>query len=79
MKLIVNADDFGMSSEIDRGGAQGALARGFYRASLIAGAKAFDEAVAIARENPRLAVGLHVVAVDGPAVLPRCGDPAAGE
>ena len=71
MKLIVNADDFGLSSEINRAVLKAHREGVLTSASLIAGAKAFDEAVAIARENPRLAVGLHVVAVDGPAVLPR--------
>ena len=30
-----------------------------------------DEAVAIAKKNPKLGVGLHLVLIDGPAVLPR--------
>jgi hopanoid biosynthesis associated protein HpnK len=33
-------------------------------------AEAAREAIELARQNPTLAVGLHLVAVDGPAVLP---------
>jgi hopanoid biosynthesis associated protein HpnK len=39
-------------------------------ASLMAGGDAVDEAVEIARRTPTLAVGLHVVIVDGKPVLP---------
>ena len=39
-------------------------------ASLMVAAPAADEAVALARERPRLAVGLHLVVLGGKAVLP---------
>lgn len=39
-------------------------------ASLMVAGEAFDEAVAMARQTPTLAVGLHVVLVDQKAVLP---------
>ncbi|HSU68639.1 MAG TPA: ChbG/HpnK family deacetylase, partial [Tepidisphaeraceae bacterium] len=39
-------------------------------ASLMIGGKAALEAVELAKQNPSLAVGLHLVVVDGPAVLP---------
>jgi hopanoid biosynthesis associated protein HpnK len=67
--LIVTADDFGRSAQINaavrRAHRQGVLTA----ASLMAGGDAFDEAVEIARDNPTLAVGLHVVIVDGAPVL----------
>jgi hopanoid biosynthesis associated protein HpnK len=69
-KLIVNADDFGRSTEINRAvicaHRQGVLTS----ASLMVAGAAADQAVELARQNPALSVGLHLVVVDGPAVLP---------
>lgn len=59
-RLIVNADDFGLSSSINeaivRGHREGILTT----ASLMVNEPAFKEAVAIAKDNPRLGVGLHL-------------------
>ena len=70
MNLIVNADDFGRSTEINRAVIQAHRQGILTSASLMIAGEAADEAVALARANPSLAVGLHLVAVDGPAVLP---------
>lgn len=69
-KLIINADDFGLST-----GANRAVITAFREgiltsASLMVGGKAFEEAVSLARENPGLQVGLHLTLVQGRAVLP---------
>jgi hopanoid biosynthesis associated protein HpnK len=69
-KLIVNADDFGLS-----GGANQAVIRAYREGiltstSLMAGGRAFAEAVSLARENPGLQVGLHLTLLQGRAVLP---------
>lgn len=69
-ELIVNADDFGLST-----GANRAVIRAWREgiltgASLMVGGKGFKEAVTIARENPGLQVGLHLTLVQGRAVLP---------
>jgi len=69
LKLIVNADDFGLNSEINRAILAAHRDGILTSASLIAGGAAVEEAVDMARHNPRLAVGLHIVAIDGPAVL----------
>lgn len=70
VRLIVNADDFGRSHRrnlaIIEAHRQGILTS----ASLMPGGEAFDEAVVLAQENPRLGVGLHVTLVCGNAVLP---------
>lgn len=68
-QVIFNADDFGRSSEINQ-----AVLRAHHdgiltSASLMVAGAAADEAVDIARRTPTLAVGLHVVIVDGPASL----------
>jgi predicted glycoside hydrolase/deacetylase ChbG (UPF0249 family) len=59
-RLIVNADDFGMSPGINRGvlaAHQGGIVTS---ASLLVRWPAAAEAVAHAREHPRLSLGLHV-------------------
>jgi len=65
-RLIVNADDFGRSSSINeaviRAHRQGILTT----ASLMVNEPAFEEAVAMAREHPRLGVGLHLFLSDSP-------------
>src|SRR6266849_8051243 len=69
-RLIVNADDFGRSGGINaaviRAHREGILTT----ASLMVNEAAFDEAVALARENPRLGVGLHLTLVCGHSASP---------
>lgn len=69
-RLIVTADDFGMhegvNEAVERGYRDGALRA----ASLMVAGAAAADAVARARRLPGLAVGLHVVLTDGPALLP---------
>jgi hopanoid biosynthesis associated protein HpnK len=70
VNLITTADDFGRSQEINRAILEAHREGILTSASLMVAGEAAEEAVAIAKENPTLAVGLHLVAVDGPAVLP---------
>jgi len=68
-RLIVNADDFGASEEVNE-----AVIRAFQEGvltscSLMVTGEAFNHAVRLAKENPRLAVGIHLVTVLGRAVL----------
>jgi hopanoid biosynthesis associated protein HpnK len=66
----VNADDFGRSASINaaviRAHREGILTT----ASLMVNESACSEAVALARENPQLGVGLHLTLVCGHAALP---------
>jgi len=68
-RLIVNADDFGRSTSINqavvRAHGEGILTS----ASLMVNETACDEAVAMARQNPRLGVGLHLALVCGRSAL----------
>ncbi|MBI4061596.1 MAG: hopanoid biosynthesis-associated protein HpnK [Elusimicrobia bacterium] len=69
-RVVVTADDFGLSSEVNE-----AVRLGHERgilgcASLMVGAPAAREAVALARSRPGLKVGLHLTLVDGRPVLP---------
>jgi len=71
-KLIVNADDFGLHTEINKGIIKG-FKEGFITStSLMCSAPAFEEAVDLAKANPDLGVGLHLTLVGGVApILPK--------
>ncbi len=69
--LIICADDFGLSPAINEAVRSASLDGVLSAASLMVGAPAAAQAVQIARQLPRLQVGLHVVLADGKAVLPR--------
>ncbi len=67
-RLIINADDFGLTSGVNRAIAD-SHRRGIVTSStLMANSQAFAEAARMAGENPNLSVGCHVVLVDGPPV-----------
>jgi len=59
-RLIVNADDFGRSSSINEAVVRAHREGILTTASLMVNEPTFKEAVAIARDNPRLGVGLHL-------------------
>lgn len=64
-RLIVNADDFGRSSSINDA-VMGAHLKGILTsASLMVSADATEEAVCLARQQPNLAVGLHLTLACG--------------
>ncbi len=70
-RLIVNGDDFGYTQGVNAG-----ILRAFREGiltstTLMAEGEAFEDAVRLARENPGLGVGCHLVLVDGRAVAPR--------
>jgi chitin disaccharide deacetylase len=68
-QLVVNADDFGFTRDVNHGIIE-AHTRGILTATtLMANGAAFDDAVRLAREHPALDVGCHLVLVQGPSVL----------
>lgn len=74
-RLIINADDFGLTEGINRAIASLHSAGVLTSATLMATGAAFGDAVQIARQNPSLGVGCHVVLTDGvpasdPAKIP---------
>ncbi len=69
-RLIVNADDFGLHPEVNRGIIEGHQRGCLTSTSLIAAGAAAEEAARLARENPRLGVGLHLTLVAEKPVLP---------
>jgi len=69
-RLIINADDFGLTHGVNRAIAELHQAHVLTSATLMATGAAFDDAVAIAHTNPSLGVGCHVVLTDGEPVSP---------
>lgn len=69
-RLIVNADDFGLTSGVNRAIVELHHAGVVTSASLMARAAASEEAIRLARSMPTLGIGCHVVLVDGEPVLP---------
>src|SRR6266851_10522683 len=68
--LIVNADDFGLSSGINVGIIEGFKKGILTSASIMVNAPAFDEAVELAHAHPDLGIGVHLNVLRGKAVLP---------
>ena len=70
IRVVVTADDFGTSPAVNaaivRAHREGVLTS----ASLMVTGAAFDEAVALARATPTLAVGLHLALADARPALP---------
>ncbi len=68
--LIINGDDFGYSEAVNRAIVQAHRQGVLTSASLMVNESAAPEAVELAKANPGLAVGLHLVLVLGKAALP---------
>jgi hypothetical protein len=69
-RLVVNADDFGFTPDVNRG-ILAAHRDGILTATtLMANGEAFDDAVRLARETPSLDVGCHLVLISGRSLLP---------
>lgn len=69
-RLIVNADDFGRSTAINQAVIRAHREGVLTTTSLMVNEPACAEAVALARENPRLGVGLHLTFLCGHSALP---------
>jgi hopanoid biosynthesis associated protein HpnK len=69
-KLIVNADDFGLTAGVNRAIVETYSGGVVSSATLMANGAAFEDAVTAARSAPNLSVGCHVVLVDGTPVSP---------
>jgi chitin disaccharide deacetylase len=69
-RLIVNADDFGRSHSINQAVIKGHQRGILTTTSLMVNGAACAEAVAFARQNPRLGVGLHLSLAFGTSALP---------
>ena len=68
-RLIVNADDFGLSAEINQAVIQAHRDGILTSASLMVNEPGLDEAVQLVRDHPHLGVGLHLTLLCGHAAL----------
>jgi chitin disaccharide deacetylase len=69
-RLIVNADDFGRSASVNQAVIRAHREGILTTASLMVNEPACEEAVALARENPALGVGLHLTLLCGHSAMP---------
>jgi predicted glycoside hydrolase/deacetylase ChbG (UPF0249 family) len=68
-RLVINADDFGFTPDVNRGIVE-AHRRGILTAATImANGEAFDDALRLARETPSLDIGAHLTLVSGRSLL----------
>jgi len=65
-KLVVNADDFGFTRDVNQGIVEAHREGILTATTLMATGAAFDDAVRLAKENPSLDVGCHLVLVGSP-------------
>jgi hopanoid biosynthesis associated protein HpnK len=68
-RLIVNADDFGLTHGVNRAIVEAHDHGVVTSATLMANGPAFEDAIQRAKSNARMSVGCHVVLVDGLPVL----------
>lgn len=66
--LIVNADDFGFTRDVNEGIVHAHRAGILTATTIMATGAAFDHAVNLARDNPDLDIGCHLVLVGGPGM-----------
>ena len=69
-RLIINADDFGLTAGVNRAIVEAHSGGIVTSATMMANAGGFDDGVRQAQSSPTLSVGCHVVLVDGAPVLP---------
>jgi chitin disaccharide deacetylase len=67
-QLIVNADDFGFTRDVNAGIVHSHTNGILTAATLMANGDAFEDAVQLARETPTLDVGCHLVLIQGTSV-----------
>jgi predicted glycoside hydrolase/deacetylase ChbG (UPF0249 family) len=70
-RLIVNADDFGLTEGTNRAIIDAHRTGIVTSTSLLANGYAFDHAVSLAHENPSLGVGVHLTLTEGPPLAGR--------
>ncbi|MBI1786945.1 MAG: ChbG/HpnK family deacetylase [Acidobacteria bacterium] len=69
-RLVVNADDFGFTPDVNEGIVEAHIRGILSSATLMANGSAFSDAVRLAAGVPSLDVGCHLVLVGGQSLLP---------
>ncbi len=67
-QLVVNADDFGFTRDVNQGIIEAHRGGILTATTLMANGDAFEDAVRLARNNPTLDIGAHLVLVGGRAL-----------
>jgi chitin disaccharide deacetylase len=75
-RLIVNADDFGLTAGVNQAVMELHRAGALTSATMMATASHFNQAVSVATQSPSLGVGCHIVLVDGTPALPPSAIPS---
>jgi hopanoid biosynthesis associated protein HpnK len=75
-RLIVNADDFGLTTKINQAIMDAHYCGLISSTSLLANGEAFESAVTLSRQAPRLGVGVHLNLTEGQPVAPACRIPS---
>jgi chitin disaccharide deacetylase len=73
-QLIVNADDFGFTRDVNRGIVEAHRKGILTAATLMANGAEFDDAADLARGNPGLDIGAHLVLIGGKSLAPPYGE-----
>ena len=68
-QLVVNADDFGFTPDVNAGILEAHRYGILSATTLMANGDAFDDAVRLARETPTLDIGCHLVLIGGRSLL----------
>lgn len=68
-RLIINADDFGFTPDVNAGIVHAHLSGVLTSTTIMANGEAFDNAARLAKETPTLDIGAHLVLVQGHSVL----------
>lgn len=69
-RLIINADDFGFTSGVNRAIVKAHTEGVVTSATVMADGRAFCEVAELAKQVPKLSIGCHVVLINGEPVLP---------
>ena len=69
-QLVVNADDFGFTRDVNSGIIVAHRNGILTAATLMANGKEFNHAIELAQSNPGLDIGCHLVLIGGPSLLP---------
>jgi chitin disaccharide deacetylase len=68
-RLVINADDFGFTPEVNAGIIYAHREGVLTATTLMANGNAFDDAVRLAREIPTLDIGCHLVLIQGDSLI----------
>lgn len=68
-RLIINADDFGFTRDVNAGIVHAHLSGVLTSTTLMANGDAFEDAVRLSRAHPTLDIGAHLVLVQGHSLL----------